>query len=197
MRDHEANESSGFTLVELLVVIGIIAALIAILLPSLSAARERANRVKCSSNLRSIGQAMHSYANDNKGQYPRTRWNPNSAFAHYFDCSGYDPPFAGLSESPKDNDLTAAYYLLIHYRYVLLDEFVCPSTDHQKDPLDSRKDATLRSNFVRTEPLGKDFSYSFTTPYPGNGTIGPRDATYRYRPTDPSTLALAADRNDG
>jgi Tfp pilus assembly protein PilE len=56
--------------VELLVVIGIIALLISILLPALNAAKERANRVKCSSNLRQIGQGLLLYANDNKGIYP-------------------------------------------------------------------------------------------------------------------------------
>jgi prepilin-type processing-associated H-X9-DG protein len=44
--------------------------LIAILLPSLNRARETANRVKCASNMRQIGQAMLLYANDNMGKYP-------------------------------------------------------------------------------------------------------------------------------
>jgi prepilin-type N-terminal cleavage/methylation domain-containing protein len=67
------RKHSGFTLVELLVVIGIIAVLIAILLPALARARAQAQRVACATQMRELVHAAIMYSNDNKGYLPEFR----------------------------------------------------------------------------------------------------------------------------
>jgi prepilin-type N-terminal cleavage/methylation domain-containing protein/prepilin-type processing-associated H-X9-DG protein len=65
-----SKRQSGFTLVELLVVIGIIALLISILLPALNRARTQSYAVKCQSNLRQLAQSLINYAAENKQRFP-------------------------------------------------------------------------------------------------------------------------------
>lgn len=86
----------AFTLIELLVVVAIIALLISILIPSLAAAREQARGVLCGANLRSMGQAMVLYANDNGGSLPGPLHPPvfretGMSFLGNQDPSGFDP----------------------------------------------------------------------------------------------------------
>jgi prepilin-type N-terminal cleavage/methylation domain-containing protein/prepilin-type processing-associated H-X9-DG protein len=78
-RLRHCRRSIGFTLVELLVVIGIIALLISILLPALGKARESANQVKCQAQQRQILQGMMLHANDRQGFMPLAGliWTPN------------------------------------------------------------------------------------------------------------------------
>src|ERR1700722_2307774 len=75
-----SNAVSGirkaFTLVELLVVIGIIALLVSILIPALNGARQQAVSVECLSNLRQCGQILYIYANQNRGLFPMM-WVPD------------------------------------------------------------------------------------------------------------------------
>lgn len=70
---------AGFTMVDLLVSIAVMAVLIGILLPSLRAAQESARRVNCASNMRQIGYAMQMYATDNHGVLPRSMFYGSAA----------------------------------------------------------------------------------------------------------------------
>lgn len=78
-RRHPRGSPEGFTIVELLIIVGIISVLVAILLPMLARAREMASRVQCTSNLRQIAAASVAYAADNDGMFPEPfNWLYNS-----------------------------------------------------------------------------------------------------------------------
>jgi prepilin-type N-terminal cleavage/methylation domain-containing protein/prepilin-type processing-associated H-X9-DG protein len=66
-----SQKNRAFTLVELLVVMGIIAVLTAVLLPAMNRAREQANQITCLSNLRQLSMAIIMYCQDNEGWFPR------------------------------------------------------------------------------------------------------------------------------
>ena len=91
-----AARRPAFTLIELLMVIGIIALLISIILPALNRAREAANRTKCLANLRSIGQAMFIYANGHRDRLPNG--NPRGVWVDY---DGANRAMVAFSEEVK------------------------------------------------------------------------------------------------
>ena len=100
----------GFTLVELLVVIGIIALLISILLPSLASARRAGQRVKCLSNLRQLGLGCTLYMNDSKGVLPLIQYTrPAPLGSPYYNQRWLGPIVSGkYLNAPLDGSLNSS-----------------------------------------------------------------------------------------
>jgi len=150
----------AFTLVELLVVIGIIAILIGILMPVLSGARRRAQEIKCQANLRSLGQAMTMYTND-------TGWYPGAYVVMEF---GGPAKFAAVWPTR-----------LRAYMNGSREPFLCPSRDPERfawtDHMEGMSPADARSmegyRYEQGEPMISNFtpfSYGYNSGGRGNGT---------------------------
>jgi type II secretory pathway pseudopilin PulG len=192
------------------VVIGIIALLISILLPSLNRARETANRVKCASNLRQIGLSIMQYSNDSKGPFPRTLYNgaaPNIYIAHPFGLgnivsnlmsSGLTDPFS--PGTPPNvaiaqgymNNVPECLFLLLRTQDITAAVFNCPSANTTPDSYGGGTNTAL--NQINFTNIQQNLSYSYANPFPDSYAAG---AGFKMVQGMEPTFALCADINPG
>ena len=154
----------GFTLVELLVVIGIIAVLIALLLPALQSAREAANVTACLSNLRQLGIAIDLYAVNNKNTMPLILER-----SHLIGAAAN--PNSGLVENGRGRTWAG---LLRDVAKVPVEVFHCP-TDNRIDKPSKEgfliPDTALGDPSPTLQPLDQRFMFSYTVPYAGYNNL--------------------------
>ena len=126
------DKRKAFTLLELLVVVGILALLLAILMPSLSIGHERAKRTVCASNMRGISQAMYLYAQDAPFLFPTlfaTReQNDGAMYLFYPQHRTWVPSTTGIPSPTVD------LWVLLRRSMTAPKQFICPSTTDVPDP---------------------------------------------------------------
>ncbi len=174
-------------------------------------AREIANRVKCASNLRQIGQACLLYANENKGLYPRTHFKigddvkptwgtPYEGNTDLLGAVNGVNPFVkdddpNAKYRPADADVTAAFYLLMSTQDITSAVFVCPSSGNVAwDFGGAAQHAMFWTNWAGNDVLARSLSYSYQNPYPKNAAVS---AGFRLNSSIAADFAVASDMNPG
>jgi prepilin-type N-terminal cleavage/methylation domain-containing protein/prepilin-type processing-associated H-X9-DG protein len=129
-RRRHAEAVGGFTLVELLVVVLILAVLMALVLPVLASAKQAGRKAACISNLRQIGLAVHAYAHDRDGRIPfGPKAPPFTSPASFYPSTGSPTSLLSIQNgAPAGLGLLLAEYLANTPKV-----FFCPASDQPLD----------------------------------------------------------------
>jgi prepilin-type processing-associated H-X9-DG protein len=154
-----------------------------------------AERIKCAKQLRSLGQAIFLYSNENRGRFPCTTYRPGAVVTPTWGTGATAQDPFGLG-GPEPNDVSAAIFLLLRTQEATSDVFVCPASDAEKwDYGGSSSHALNWSNWPGREGIRRHLSYSYQNPYPDEG-YKERAIPTRYLGTLAGT-AIMADVNPG
>lgn len=184
----------GLGLADLLVVVGLIPLAFVVMLACQRHQGEGANRVKCASNLRQIGQAYLLYANENHGAYPRTTFVGGEVVRPVWGTGApATQPFA--SDGPQPNDVTAAAFLLLRTQEITPEVFTCPYSNAERWDFGGGSNTAMNwSNWEGAAGVKLHLSYSFANPYPDDAAVG---AGYKLTSNITPEFAIAADMNPG
>lgn len=153
----------GFTLVELLVVISVIAMLLAILMPALSSARNTAKVVMCSANIKQLGYLIPVYRADNDNEVPKIAQKYYELAKYAYLSAAFKNYIPELRNCPMDFtlDWVPSQYETYATKYVPK-YFVCPFATSGKPKIDRQSDGAIELNGQRVglyKRVGSDDSY--------------------------------------
>jgi prepilin-type N-terminal cleavage/methylation domain-containing protein/prepilin-type processing-associated H-X9-DG protein len=181
----KSKKQNGFTLIELLVVIAIIAILAAMLLPALSAAKEKAKRISCVNNLKQMALGLNIYCGDNNDYMPPLKFRYSGNIQYPYEFFRYSP----VNVTPPTYDPDGGPYNLgvLWSTKVISDgrPYYCPSNQ--------KTDVLAYDNYAAKMawPFGADSSLPVNAGNPGYVRSG-----YQYYPQS-TTLDFGVGTSDG
>lgn len=199
----------GFTLLDISIFAGVFSLTLAMMMGSMTRAREQASRVKCASNLRQLGQAMAMYANNetrNGNAFPRTNFVADAPLTQTdagaaTPSPGYNQPESfntnGGPSPVGDNNVMASFFLLIKTQDITASVFNCPTADAVPDAFahSVSTSATGPSGYTCWDaPANTYLSYSMQVPFPTKAATADG---FRWDAAVAPDFAVMADVNPG